>query len=75
MIVDRESVRLGQAALCLLNGLVIEFIDMTGKVVLRDQIDRKQTSKTLDLTRFAKGVYFLKASNQSAITSYKIVVQ
>jgi hypothetical protein len=59
------------------SSLLIEVIDVVGKVVYTDKISprvKQQMQTTIDLGNAAKGIYMLKLTNSKGSTSEKMVV-
>ncbi|MEO9210280.1 MAG: T9SS type A sorting domain-containing protein, partial [Ginsengibacter sp.] len=53
--------------------ILIEVADVFGRTIL--QKNTQQSSVTIDVKTWAKGIYFIKIKNNEQINTYKIVVQ
>ena len=53
--------------------ILIEVADVFGRTIL--QKNTQQSSVTIDVKTWAKGIYFIKINNNEQINTYKIVVQ
>jgi len=50
-----------------------ELTDITGKIIQREMLTSDQTE--INISKFSKGIYMMKISNEESIHTYRLVVQ
>lgn len=57
------------------NSSIIELVDVTGKVILREQVNAGSNTVILPLNEVKAGVYFVSLTNNSSRSASRLVVQ
>lgn len=60
-----------------LQNLNVELISTTGKIIFNEALDNKigNYRKELDISHYAKGIYFLNLSNGNQTATYKVIMR
>ncbi len=57
------------------NNLQIEVINLTGKVIYKEQLNNKAVKRQINLAEYSKGIYFIKITNDKESFIKKVVVE